>query len=119
MLAACVAAFAHHSFAAEFDGGKTVTLRGEVTKLEWTNPHIRIYLDVIAASGVVEHWQCEGATPNGLTRLGWNRNSLKQGDPVTIEGFLARDRSKTCNARRVKLPDGRTITRDHSTEPRP
>ncbi len=109
---ACLAVlpvWAHHSFSAEFLGGKTVTLNGSVTKLEWTNPHIWVYLDVKDESGNVVKWQCEGGAPNMLTRNGWSKDSLKPGDAVTIEGFLAKDGSKTCNARSVKLPDGRSV----------
>ena len=109
-LAAIVtSAYAHHSFAAEFDGSKTITLKGDVTKLEFANPHIWVYLDVAGAGGAVQHWQCEGGAPNSLIRNGWNRSSLKAGDPVTIEGFPAKDGSNTCNAKQVKLPDGRTV----------
>jgi len=100
---------AHHSFAAEFDINKPVTLKGVMTKMEWMNPHIWVYLDVSDDSSAVQHWQCEGGAPNTLTRNGWNRDSLKSGDRVVVEGFLAKDRSNTCNMRVVKLPDGRTI----------
>jgi hypothetical protein len=100
---------AHHSFAAEFDSSKQVTLQGSVTKLEWQNPHIWVYLDVKDDRGVTQAWQCEGGPPNTLTRNGWSTNSLKSGDQVTIEGFLAKDGSRTCNARMVKLPDGRSV----------
>jgi len=109
LCAASAAAWAHHSFAAEFDGAKTITLEGTLTKLEWANPHIWLYLDVKDATGTVAKWQCEGGAPNGLTRNGWSRDSLKTGDQVTIEGWLAKDGSRTCNARSVKLPDGRRI----------
>ena len=102
--AAALPTYAHHSFAAEFDSSKTVTLTGSVTKLEWMNPHIWVYLDVKD-----EHWQCEGGAPNTLTRNGWSRDSLKHGDQITIDGFLAKDGSKTCNMRVVKLADGRTV----------
>ena len=102
-------ASAHHSFAAEFDASKPVTLQGTVTKLEWQNPHIWVYLDVKDDRGNPQPWQCEGGPPNTLTRSGWSRDSLKPGDQITIEGFLAKDGSKTCNARLVKLPDGRTV----------
>lgn len=101
--------FAHHSFAAEFDANKQVTLQGSVTKLEWQNPHIWVYLEVKDDHGVAQGWQCEGGAPNTLTRNGWSKDSLKFGDQVTIEGFLAKDGSRTCNARVVKLPDGRNV----------
>jgi len=99
---------AHHSFAAEFDSSKQVTLTGAVIKLEWMNPHIWLYLDV-KEPGSIQHWQCEGGAPNTLTRNGWSMNSLQSGDQITIEGYLARDGSKTCNMRVVKLPDGRSV----------
>ena len=101
--------YAHHSFAAEFDAAKPVTLTGSVTKVEWQNPHIWVYLEVKDEQGRVQPWQCEGGAPNTLTRNGWSANSLKSGEPVTIEGVLAKDGSKTCNMRAVKLPDGRTV----------
>ena len=100
---------AHHSFAAEFDATKPVTLTGTVTRLEWANPHIWIYLDVKDDHGAVQAWQCEGGPPNTLTRNGWSPNSLKMGDTITIDGALAKDGSKTCNARMVKLADGRSV----------
>ena len=100
---------AHHSFAAEFDSGKPVTLIGTVVRLEWTNPHIWVYLDVTDDQGNPQRWQCEGGAPNTLTRNGWSRDSLKPNDRITIEGSLAKDGSKTCNTRVVKLPDGRNV----------
>src|SRR5262245_8369211 len=100
--------YAHHAFAAEFDANKQVTLKGMVTKLEWMNPHIWLYVDV-KADAAVQHWQCEGGAPNTLTRNGWGRDSLKYGDQVTIEGFLAKDGSKTCNMRLVMLPNGKNV----------
>ena len=99
----------HHSFVAEFDSKQTVILKGAVTKLEWANPHIWVYLDVNDDRGNSVHWQCEGGPPNTLTRNGWTKDSLKPGDSVTIDGYLARDGSKTCNARTVKLRDGRSV----------
>ena len=101
--------FAHHSFAAEFDDKQPVALKGTVTKVEWLNPHVWLYIDVKDASGAVQHWQCEGGAPNGLTRQGWSKSTLKAGDEIAIEGFRAKDATNTCNSRSVKLPDGRKV----------
>jgi hypothetical protein len=109
LLAAALPLVAHHSFAAEFDATKAVTLQGVVTKLDWTNPHIWVYLDTKDESGTVAHWQCEGGPPNTLTRNGWSKDSLKIGDQVTVDGFRAKDGTNTCNARSVKLPDGKRV----------
>jgi hypothetical protein len=108
-LLASLPALAHHSFAAEFDSAKRVTVKGVVTRIDWMNPHIWMYVDVKDETGAVSHWQCEGAPPNTLTRQGWSKTSLKPGDDVTIEGFRAKDGSNTCNSRSVKLPDGRSV----------
>jgi Family of unknown function (DUF6152) len=109
LLASAVPVLAHHSFAAEFDSSKPVTLTGAVTKIDWMNPHIWIYLDVKDESGKVTTWQCEGGPPNTLTRNGWTKSALKAGDQVTIEGFKAKDATNTCDSRSVKLPDGRRV----------
>lgn len=100
---------AHHSFAAQYDSNKPITLNGSVTKLEWMNPHIYFYMDVKDASGVVVKWSIEGGAPNTLYRAGWRRDSLKVGDVVTVEGYLARDGSKLANMASVHLADGRRI----------
>jgi hypothetical protein len=91
-------AFAHHSFAAEYDGSKPVTLKGKITQFEWVNPHSWVHIDV------VEH---KGNVANGLYRQGWRRDSLKVGDEVVIEGYMAKDGSHTMNARSVQTPDGK------------
>jgi hypothetical protein len=108
-LVSAVSMYAHHSFSAEFDAKKTVTLKGNVTKVDWLNPHIWIYLDVKDDSGKVVQWQCEGGAPNSLTRNGWTKNDLKKGDAITINGTMAKDASNTCNASQVALPDGRRV----------
>jgi hypothetical protein len=117
VLAALVAAIcpvlasrAHHSFAAEYDRDKPIKVTGTVTKVEWTNPHARIYLDVKDdATGEVVNWDFELGPPNGLMRQGWNRNSLREGHVVTVNGFLSKDQAHVANARSVYLPDGRQV----------
>jgi len=108
-LGAACPALAHHSFSAEFDGSKVVELRGVVTKIEWANPHVYFYLDVKDDKGIATNWGCETTSPGSLHRQGWNRDSLKVGDQVIVDGYPARDGSKLADARRVTLPDGRRI----------
>jgi len=109
MIAAALPMLAHHSFAAEYDASKSVTLKGNVTKVEWLNPHIWIYLDAKDEKGAVTHWQCEGGPPNSLTRQGWTKDVLKPGDEVTIEGYRSKDGTNTCNSRTAQLPGGRKV----------
>lgn len=104
LLAGVPAAFAHHSFAAEFDATKPTKLTGLVTKIEWQNPHTFFYIDVTdPAGGKVTNWAIELGSPNGLMRSGWTRNTLKIGDIVSVEGSLARSGEPLCNARVVIL----------------
>ena len=105
-----VQAFAHHSFAAEYDEKKVITLKGVVTKFEWMNPHVRFYVDVKDASGVVTNWDLELMSPNTLKRAGWDSKALKVGDEVVVNAYMAKDGSKRGNARgSVTLADGRKI----------
>ena len=100
---------AHHSFSAEFDAQKPVTLEGTVTRLEWANPHVYFYIDVKDASGAVANWACETGGPNSLIRSGWRRDAMKIGDKVIVKGYRARDNSNTADARQVTLADGRKV----------
>ncbi len=94
---------AHHSFAAEYDSKKPVTLKGVVTKVDWTNPHVYFYIDVTDENGKVTNWGFEMGPPNGLQRAGWTRNTMKVGDEVIVEGTLAKDGSNQANARSVVM----------------
>ena len=100
---------AHHSFAAEYDRSKAVTLKGTVTKVEWMNPHARFYVDVKDDKGATTNWEFELGSPNGLMRSGWTRNSLKQGDVITVAGSLAKDGSHLANASSVTLDNGKKV----------
>ena len=116
MLATAVPVFAHHSFAAEYDASKPVELHGTVTKMEWTNPHARIYLAVKDANGTVTEWNLELASPNVLSRNGWTRHSLKEGDVVTVSGSRAKDGNTMANARTVILADGKKVFAGSATD---
>ena len=108
--AAVIPLVAHHSFEAEYDFNKTMKVTGVVTKMEWMNPHPHFYVDVKGEDGKITNWNMElGAIPV-LLKQGWRKDSLKQGDIVTVEGYLAKDGTKGMgNARRVLLPDGRQV----------
>ena len=101
---------AHHSFAAEFDGSKAVRLVGALTKIEWTNPHSYFYLDVKDEKGNIVKWSCEGGAPGALSRRGFKKGDIKLGDTLVVDGYLARDGSHLIDARRVTLPDGRSVS---------
>lgn len=100
---------AHHSFEAEYDANRPLTLKGVVTKMEWMNPHSRFYIEVKDESAKATIWNVELASPNVLLRQGWKRDSLKPGDVVTVEAFQAKDGSNFANAERVTLSDGRHV----------
>jgi hypothetical protein len=103
------AAWAHHSFAAEFDSTQSIEVTGVVTKVEWRNPHTYFYVDVADESGAVHNWGMELGSPNGLARRGWRPDSLKAGDTVSVEGMRARDGSYKANARSVVLSTGERL----------
>ena len=110
LLGSSLPLLAHHSFAAEYDESKPVKLTGAVTKLEWMNPHAHFYVDIKDKdTGTVTNYEFELAALNALIRRGWTRNSLKPGDVVTVEGFLAKDGSALVNAKTVTMSDGRKI----------
>ena len=99
-------AVAHHSFSAEFDVNQPIQLKGEVIRMEFTNPHSYIYLKVTTDSGEVQEWAIEGGAPNALIRRGWNRNSLPPGTEVTVVGYRSRDGGLRASGGAVTLPDG-------------
>jgi hypothetical protein len=110
-------AAAHHSFAAEFDAQKPVTLKGTVVKWEMINPHGWITLAVPGPDGKTTEWMIETSNPNGLMRLGWSKRSLKFGDEITVEAYRAKDGSNTANAATVTLADGRKVFAGSSGTP--
>jgi hypothetical protein len=112
-------ALAHHSFAAEFDRLKPVTFEGTITKIEWQNPHTRLYLTVRNQLGIVSQWELELASPNSLMRAGWTRHSVQIGDKITVKGFQAKDGNPLANAAQIFAADGRKILSEQSSADAP
>ena len=110
LLGTGISAYAHHSFAAEFDGSRSLRLTGTITRIEWSNPHSYFFIDVKDEKGSVANWGCEGAGPGALTRRGWKKGDVKLGDTLIVDGYPAKDGSHLVDARRVTLPDGRTVS---------
>lgn len=103
------AAQAHHSLSGEYDPTVSFEVRGAITKIEWTNPHIWLYLDVADDQGAVAKWQCEMGSPNQLVRQGWKKDDLPVGTVIRAQANPARDGSNTCSTRRITLDDGTPI----------
>lgn len=109
LVLAALPAWAHHSFAAEYDGTKPIKLTGAVTKFDLTNPHSWIYIDVTGPDGKAVNWGFETASVSNLYRRGFRKDTVKAGTVVTIEGFLAKDGTHTGNAQKMTLPDGTQV----------
>ena len=110
MLLAAIPLLAHHSFGAEYDANKPITVTGVVTKVEWTNPHSYFYLDVKDDQGTVANWKFEGYPPGVLYRTGWKRQvTIKPGDTVKVFGWQARDGTHWGHSREVTFADGKKL----------
>ena len=115
LLCCSVPLMAHHSFAAEYDSRKTITIHGVVQKVAWMNPHAYVWVDVKDENGKITTYAFESLSPNALMRGGWTRNSLKPGDEVTVDGYLAKDGQRLsdgsvhANSKLITLADGRKV----------
>ena len=102
--------FAHHPFSAEYDWKKPVTVSGTVTKVEWSNPHARVFMDVKDIAGNPQKWEFELGSINALSKLGWVKNTLKNGDVVTVDAWMARSKDNAANVKSIRFSDGRELS---------
>jgi hypothetical protein len=109
LVAASLPVLGHHSFAAEYDSSKPVTISGKFVKMDWVNPHSWIYVEVTGPDGKTATWKAEALPPNGLYRQGWRRDSLKPGEEISIKGFLAKDGTNTMWSSAVTTSDGKRM----------
>jgi hypothetical protein len=117
LLSVALPLLAHHSFAAEYDSSKPVSVKGKATKMDWVNPHSHLYFDVTTPEGKNEQWTAETPPPNGLYRAGWRQSMIKGGEEITVNGYLAKDGANLMWAQSVDFSDGRRITLNSSPEP--
>ena len=110
---------AHHSFAAEYDNSKPVSIKGKAVRMDWVNPHSHLVFEHTTDDGKVEQWAAETPPPNGLYRAGWRQNMIKGGEELTVNGFLAKDGSNLMWAQSVDFADGRRITLNSSPDVQP
>jgi hypothetical protein len=101
---------AHHPFNSEFDAQAPLTLSGTVTRVDWTEPHVYVHVDSKDASGQTRNWNLELASPSMLTRKGWSKDTLKQGEVITIKGYRAKSEPFTASARAVEMPDRKQLS---------
>jgi len=104
------ATYAHHPFSAEYDWTKPVTLNGKITKFEWTNPHVQMQVEAKDDSGQMKQWMLEMGNTTVLTKAGWTRTMVKNGDMVTVEGWMSKTQPNRASVKSVKLPDGRELS---------
>ena len=109
LLLAALPLAAHHAFAAEFDSTQPVKVKGTIAKMEWTNPHAWLHIDVADPQGKVNSWAIELAAPNSMLRRGWNNKSIPAGTQIVVDGWQAKNGSRTANGGNVTLPDGRKL----------